>query len=113
MIDYHKRIRNLLSNATTVPIYYESFSEKVGVPCVSYLEANNASAAIGNTLSYSSIDYMIKIWAQNIEEIQTIALSIDAAMLGAGFTRTSSYDTSDEGLLVKILRYQATAYEKN
>lgn len=114
MVNYHAQFRQLLMNAAQgVAVYYEAISEKVATPCISYMEASNNSSAIGDTLSYSEIVFQVKVWAETVDELLTITQNIDSALQGNGFIRTNSYETTDDGLLVKILRYTATGYETN
>lgn len=112
MVDYHTIFRNCLS-ASGLPVYYELFREENQIPCISYMEASNNSIAEGDTLRYSTIGYLVKIWAEDIKTIQDTSKVIDGVLDEQGFIRTSSYETTDNGLVVKILRYEATVYEKN
>lgn len=112
MVNYHEQFRQLLMTAAQgTTVYYEAISEKIATPCISYMEASNISSAIGDTLKYSEIVFQVKVWAETVDELLTITGSIDSALEKGGFTRTSATETTDNGLLVKILRYTATGYE--
>jgi hypothetical protein len=95
-----------------VPVYYEQFDVKKEIPCITYLELNNSDYANGDSLSYSEVAFQVKIWAETISEIQTIALKVDIILKSAGFGRSLAVDRTDENLCVKIMRYDGIGFEK-
>ena len=112
MVNYHSLFRSLLLCAVSCPVYYEAFSEKTGVPCVSYMETTNRTTAKGDTLTYSTIGFTVKIWAGTIGELINLSENIDGVLQNNGFHRTEAFETREDDLLVKILRYEATSYER-
>jgi hypothetical protein len=72
MIDFHANIVEALE--TVLPTYYEMILHSgLAVPCISYMEINNYVDANGDTLGYSRVVYQVKVWANDIEEIQKYA----------------------------------------
>lgn len=113
MINFHSQFRNLLLEATNneIQVYYELFKEKTAIPCISYLENANRDTLKGDTLKYSSISYMVKIWAEDLATVLEIQNKIDAVLDENGFNRTSSNELNDDGLIMKVLNYEGTGYE--
>ena len=73
MIDYHSELVNTLS--AILPTHYEMvLSATTATPCISYLELNNYSTAVGDTLGVSKITYQIKVWGNSIKQIQEFSL---------------------------------------
>ena len=113
MIDYHSELVNTLS--AILPTHYEMvLSATTATPCISYLELNNYSTAIGDTLGVSKITYQIKVWGNSIKQIQELSLKIDEALHTIGFKRISSGELYDKEstMIQKILTYEATALEE-
>lgn len=112
MIDYHKEIVSALSQV--LPVHFEmTLSSDTQTPCISYMESNNTSSMSGDTLGYSRINYQIKVWANDIAEIQKYALQVDAVLRPIGFSRTSSVELYDNQstMIQKVMNYEALAIE--
>lgn len=112
MINYHKEIVSALSQV--LPVHYEmTLSSQTPTPCISYMESNNSSSVSGDTLGYSRINYQVKVWANDIAEIQKYALQIDAVLRPIGFTRTSAIELYDNQstMIQKVMNYEALAIE--
>ena len=113
MIDYHAQIRAAL--ATIFPTYYEmTLTSGIKTPCISYMETNNYVRANGDTKGFSTITYQIKVWGDDIGELQKYALMIDGVLRPLGFTRVSSGELHDAAstMIQKIMSYEATAEEQ-
>lgn len=112
MIDYHKTLISALK--TVLPTHYElTLHSGLKTPCISYQERNNYTTDSGDTLGYSTIIYTIKVWSNDIDEIQKYSLLIDAVLRPMGWKRTSSqelYDTNST-MIQKIMTYEALAIE--
>ena len=112
MIDYHSNLVSALN--TILPTHYEMVLHRgLVTPCISYMEMNNYTDSSGDTLSYSRVTYQVKVWGNDIEEIQHYALLIDSVLRPLGFKRISSgemYD-SNSTMIQKIMTYEALAYE--
>lgn len=112
MIDYNKEVVSALN--TVLPTHYElALTSKTKTPCISYQERNNADADTGDTLGYSRISYTVKVWDNNIANIQRFVLEVDRVMRGLGFSRISANELYDNNstMIQKILTYEALALE--
>lgn len=112
MIDFHKQIVTALKKI--LPTHYEMVLHSgLKTPCISYMELNNSTDAHGNTIGYSRITYQIKVWSNDIAELQKYALLVADAMRKLGFKRISSgelYDNSST-MIQKIMTFEALALE--
>lgn len=112
MINYHKELVSALSEV--LPTHYEmALTSKTETPCISYMELNNYSSAIGDTVGYSVITYQVKVWGNSIGELQDYALEVDNVLRPLGFKRISSGELYDNNstMIQKILTFEATASE--
>lgn len=112
MIDFSQELVSALN--TVLPTHYElALTSKTKTPCISYQERNNYDAETGDTLGYSRIVYTVKVWGDDIEEIQKNVLKIDKVLRPMGFKRTSSNELHDNqsSRIQKILTYEALALE--
>ena len=112
MIDYHKELVSALKEI--LPTHYEmTLTANTTTPCISYMELNNYISTFGDKLAYSRISYQVKVWGNDIADLQKYALKIDAALKPLGFIRTSSGELYDRNstMIQKILTYEALASE--
>lgn len=112
MIDYHSKLVKAL--ISVLPTHYEmALTSKTETPCISYMETNNYVSASGDTLGYSYITYQVKVWGNNIADLQKYALEIDKVLRPLGFKRVSSGELYDNNstMIQKILTYEALAFE--
>ena len=112
MVNYHTNLVSALN--TILPVHYEmALTNKTETPCISYMEINNYVAEYGSNLSYSRITYQIKVWSNDIAEIQEYALRIDEVLRPLGFKRISSGELYDNQstMIQKIMNYEALASE--
>lgn len=113
MTNYHKELVEALQ--TILPTYYElTLTSKLGTPCISYIEVNNAAQETGDTLGYSLIQYQIKIWGNRIGDILTYTSQIDDTLRPLGWKRVSSRELYDgeSTMIQKIMTYQALSLEE-
>lgn len=112
MINYHQSLVSALKQV--LPTHYEmALTSKTATPCISYMETNNYTSASGDTLGYSYIRYQVKVWANDIGEIQKYALEVDNVLRPLGFKRMSSGELYDNNssMIQKIMMYEALASE--
>lgn len=112
MIDYGPTLVATLS--TILPTYYEmTLVRGTKTPCISYMETNNYTTEQGDTLGYSRLAYQIKVWGNDIGELNSYACQIDAALRPLGWTRMQTGELYDRNstMIQKILQYEARAYE--
>ena len=61
MINYHKELVAALN--TILSTHYElALTSGTKTPCISYQERNNVDAETGDTLGYSRISFIVKVW---------------------------------------------------
>ena len=112
MINYHAELVKALN--TVLPTYYEmALNSQIGTPCLSYMEINNYAVDNGDTLGYSRITYQVKVWGNNIADLQSYALQVDSVLRPLGFKRIASNELYDNEstMIQKILTYEALALE--
>ncbi len=112
MVDLHKELVSTLN--TILPTHYEMVLHSgLETPCISYMELNNYVEANGNTLGYSRVVYQVKVWGNDIAQLQQYALEIDNALRALGFKRMASNELYDNNsaMIQKILTYEALALE--
>lgn len=113
MIDYHASLVSALEKI--LPTHYEmTLHSGLATPCISYMETNNYVSNDGNTIGYSRITYQVKVWGNEIAELQKYALEIDKALRPLGFKRVSSGELYDyqSTMIQKIITYEALALEQ-
>lgn len=112
MIDYDKELVAALSNI--LPTHYEmNLHRGLATPCISYQEDDNYCAETGDTLGYSNIRYLIKVWGNDIATIKRYVVEIDKVLRPLGFKRTASGELYDKNstMIQKILTYECRALE--
>ena len=112
MIDYHSNLAAALNKI--LPTHYEmNLHSGLTTPCISYMETNNYVSDSGDTIGYSRLTFQIKVWDNNIADIQKYALAIDNALRPLGFKRISSGELYDNNstMIQKILIYECLALE--
>ena len=112
MIDYHSNIVSALEKI--LPTHYEMVLHSgLATPCISYMEVNNYIQDSGDTMGYSRITYQVKVWGNNIAELQKYAVEVDKALRPLGFKRVSSGELYDYNstMIQKIMNYEALALE--
>lgn len=112
MIDYNKELVSAL-NSILPTIHELALTSNTDTPCISWQERNNASSSLGTTREYSLISYTVKVWGNDLEELQNYALEIDRVLRPLGFKRVSSGELYDinSTMIQKILTYEALALE--
>lgn len=112
MIDYHSTLVSVLK--TILPTHYEmTLTSQTQTPCISYMELNNYTSEQGDTIGYSVLSYQIKVWGNDLAELQKYALQIDSTLRPLGWTRTASRELYDpqSTMIQKIMTFQALALE--
>lgn len=113
MINYYDEMISALK--TILPTHYEMVLHSgLETPCISYMELNNYASDNGDTIGYSRITYQVKVWSNNIAEIQEYALKIDEVLRPLGFKRIASNELFDNqsSMIQKILTYEALGLEE-
>ena len=115
MIDFNKELVAALS--TILPTHYEMVLHSgLSVPCISYMETNNYSTSdytTSSTLGYSRLTFQIKIWGNQIGQLQQYAIEVDRVLRELGMKRISSGELYDNNstMIQKILTYEVLIKE--
>lgn len=112
MIDYHANLVKVLEKV--LPTHYEmTLTADTETPCISYMELNNSSSTLGETMEYSNISYQVKVWDIDIAEIQKYALMVDDVLRPLGFRRTASVELYDRNsaMIQKVMTYEGLGKE--
>lgn len=113
MIDYHSQLVSALKTIG-IDVHYEMVLHSgLKIPCISYMELSNIATEEGDSLGYSRLQYQIKVWTNNISDLQKYALAIDAVLRPLGWKRISSGELYDNNsaMIQKIMTYEALASE--
>lgn len=113
MINFHAELVKALN--TILPTHYEmTLTSKTQTPCISYMETNNYVAANGTNRGYSFISYQVKVWGNNIGDLQAYAMQIDDVLRPIGFKRTSTTELYDREstMIQKIMTFEAFGFEE-
>lgn len=114
MIDYHKQLVSALKEIG-LPTHYEMVLHRgLKTPCISYMELNNSVDSNGDTIGYSRITYQVKVWSNEIADLQKYALAIDNVLRPLGWKRISAGELYDNNstMAQKILTYEGFGYER-
>lgn len=113
MINVHEELVSALERV--LPTHYElKLTSKTTTPCISYQEINNSADATGDTIGYSRLVYQVKVWANNIADIQHYSLEVDKVLRPMGFKRTAANELHDpnSSMIQKILTFEALGLEE-
>lgn len=114
MIDYHPDLVSALNTVLPKNVWHElKLTKDTKTPCISFMENNNYDVATGNTLGYSRLSYTVKVWGNNLGELQQYAVAIDKALRPLGWSRVSGGELHDtqSTMIQKIMTYEALALE--
>lgn len=114
MIDYHKQLVSALKEIG-LPTHYEMVLHRgLETPCISYMELNNSVDSNGDTIGYSRITYQVKVWSNEIADLQKYALAIDNVLRPLGWKRIRAGELYDNNstMAQKILTYEGLGYER-
>lgn len=112
MTDYTPTLVEALK--TILPTHYElKLSSGTKTPCISYQERSNAAQEQGETVGYSRISYTIKVWGNDLEQLNNYAKQIDNVLRPLGWKRTGANElySYQSSTIQKIMNYEALFYE--
>jgi hypothetical protein len=96
-----------------LPCYYELFCDsKVKLPCFTYIEYENYNTMTGDTLGYSSLGYTIKVWANDVADIDNYSDKADKVMREKGYRLISSNELVVDEQIEKVMNYEALGVER-
>lgn len=109
MIDYTENLKSALEECG-LPVFHERFITDKPVPCISFIDTQNDDYLLGDTLEYSAIGYIVKVWSTRISDFYTYGQLIDSKLKPLGFKRTaaSSLFPPEQTIGQFYMRYEAT-----
>lgn len=117
MVNFHSKLIAALE-AIGIDVHYEMVLHRgLKTPCISYMEINNYDITDSQydtmTIGYSRITYQIKVWANNIADIQKYSLEVDKAVRQLGLKRISSGELYDNNssMIQKVMNYEGLTLE--
>lgn len=114
MINYHETLVAALEEVLPGRVHYEmTLHQGLETPCISYMEGNNYDYVSGDTLGYSSLNYVVKVWGEDVSALQRYALEIDRVLRPLGWRRVSCAELQDNNsaMVQKVMTYEALALE--
>lgn len=112
MISYSKELVAALEGV--LPVHHESFiDDKIVLPCITYKMYDNRDTLLGDTLSYASIAYMVKIWSDRVSDLEKYSLEVHDIMREHGFRRLNTNDIHSQGVGQRIMLYEGTSYNQH
>jgi len=100
-------------NEVGLPVLLENFLDSTTpLPCITYIEYGNKDTLTGNTIEYSELITMIKVWGTDLVVLISNAILIDEKMKLLGFKRDFGSPLFKDGIGQYILRYKATGYQR-
>ena len=94
-----------------LPVLLESFIENAPIPCITYMEYSNRDTLVGDTLEYSEIITMVKVWSDSMSVLMFNAIQIDITMKALGYKRDFGAPLFSGGMGQYILRYKGLGFE--
>lgn len=108
MIDVKKELIEMLEKVG-VPIVYEMFVDsKTPIPCISYMMAYDSDSLKGDTLTYSDVSFLIKVYSKDLVELEDICNKVKTNLRDK-FTRTNGQEMIIDNILIKNYIFSGTA----
>ena len=109
-------IPTVVSNLTTdtgLPVLYELFLDSTDpIPCISYQIYNSYDESVGDTLSYSILQLMVKLWVDiTDDDLDDYKLLIDKSMKEMKFRLVSYGELGIDNELCIMMVYEGLVKE--
>ena len=110
MLDVNPLVYTTLST-TGLPVTLEKFIDTMPIPCITYIEYSNKDTLVGDTLEYSEIITMVKVWSDSMSVLMSNAILIDEKMKALGYKKDFGSPLFGVGTGQYILRYKGLGFE--
>lgn len=111
MISFDTRLKTALEDV--LPTHYELFvNPDTATPCITYRPYDNFDTATGDTIEYTNLTYMIKVWGKRKEDLEVYSLLVHKVMQENGFKRNNTNELFLGDMGQKIMIYEGTTYNK-
>jgi len=95
-----------------LPVFYENFiNDTTPIPCITWQEVYNDNDIYLDTMAYSRIQFMVKIWTKRVSDYYTYAKLIDDELSPQGYSRTTIQPLTYNGITQFPMRYTGLAKE--
>ena len=95
-----------------LPVIAENFISPATIfPCISYMEYSNRDTLTGNTLEYSELITIVKVWDKSLKVLMDNSKLIDIKMKVLGYKRDFGSLLFSDGIGSYILRYKGLGFE--
>ena len=95
-----------------LPVISENFISPTTIfPVISYIEYSNRDTLTGDTLEYSELITMVKVWDKSLKVLMDNSKLVDAKMKALGFKRDFGSPLFADGMGSYILRYKGLGLE--
>lgn len=111
MIDINPLVVNKLKEIG-LPVTLEKFIATMPIPCITYTEYSNRDTLVGDTIEYSEIITMVKVWSDSMSVLMSNAILIDKKMKALGYKKDFGSPLFGTGTGQYILRYKGTAKDE-
>ena len=111
MLDVNPLIVSTLKTILEPCILEEFLDDTTTLPCITYMEYSNRDTITGDTLEYSELITMVKVWDASLEVLMKNAKLIDVKMKELGFKRDFGSPLFRDGIGQYILRYKGLGLE--
>lgn len=109
MISLKKEVVKELSKI--LPTHYELLISSPSIPCITYMESDNADTQIGDNIGYSRVIYTIKLWGSDLKQLEPYELKIGNCMRELGYKRISYNELWYDDKISMIMRFEGLAFE--
>jgi hypothetical protein len=112
MINVNKEVYTELQAINeNIKVFPENFiNSSTILPCITYLEYSNLDTLTGDSMEYSEVIILVKVWSKDYNELMVNALLIDAKMKPIGYDREFGSILFNDGVGQYILRYKGLGF---
>ena len=111
MVNVTAELESVFRNAG-ITLIDEDVQDSVNTyPLVTYAEAENTDAEVGDNVGYSRIAYTINVWARSKAEVIAMSQRVDKVMKSVFFMREGGLEQDEGGLYHNIYTYRRLVRE--
>ena len=111
MLDVNPLVYSALKTIGLPVLPETTFDSTTPMPCITYVEYSNLDTLVGDTLNYSEIITMVKVWSDDLNVLMENAKLIDTKIKTLGYKRDFGAPLFGKGTGQYILRYKSNAVE--
>lgn len=100
-------LNKVLPNKVISELDFAVGETDIELPIISYSVSGESDEITTETLSYGTVNYTIKIWADDYRTVLENAYYVSEAMRALGFSLVGTNEMSHQKLICKILNFRA------